>query len=73
MRLKLISCDVLFREVCAAAARSVNRVDLEFFPKGLHDLGSDKMSARLQEAIDRAKPEQHEAVALGYGLCNNGA
>ena len=49
MKLKAICCDVLYREMCAAAARSVNCVDLEFLPKGLHDLGAEKMQARLQD------------------------
>jgi hypothetical protein len=30
------------------------------------------MSARIQESIDRVDPARHEAVLLGYGLCNNG-
>jgi len=72
MRLKLIGCDVLYRETCAVVARSVNMVDVEFFPKGLHDIGSEGMSARLQEAVDRVDESRYEAALLGYGLCNNG-
>ena len=53
MRLKLISCEVLFREMCDACAHSPHQVDLEFLPKGLHDLGRKPMAARLQEAVDR--------------------
>ena len=34
-------------------ARSVNRIDLEFLPKGLHDIGQAGMSARLQEVVGR--------------------
>ncbi len=34
MRLKLIACEILYRELCAAVARSVNQVDIEFLPKG---------------------------------------
>ncbi len=72
MKLKAICCDVLYREMCAAAARSVNCVDLEFLPKGLHDLGAEKMQARLQETIDRVDPERYEGILLGYALCSNG-
>ena len=72
MRLKLISCEVLYREMCAAAARSPHQVDLEFLPKGLHDLGGPAMRARLQEAADRVDATQYEAVLLGYALCGNG-
>ena len=72
MRLKLISCEVLYREMCAAAARSPHQVDVEFLPKGLHDEGGQAMCARLQEAADRADATRYEAVLLGYALCGNG-
>jgi hypothetical protein len=70
LRLKLISCEIFYREMCTAVARSPHIVDIEFLPKGLHDIGSAKMLARLQEAVDRV--ENYDAVLLGYGLCNNG-
>lgn len=72
MRLKLIGCEVLYRELCAAVARSVNQVDLELLPKGLHDLGRCAMLARLQQAVDRVDGACYEAVALGYALCGRG-
>ncbi len=72
MRLKLISCEVLYREMCAAVARSPHQVDVEFLPKGLHDLGADVMRARLQELADRVDPKSYEAILLGYALCGNG-
>jgi len=72
VRLKLISCEVLYREMCAAAARSPHQVDVEFLPKGLHDQGSSSMRARLQEAADRVDATRYEAVLLGYALCGNG-
>lgn len=70
MRLKLISCEIFFREMCAVVARSPHVVDMEFLPKGLHDIGSEKMLARVQTAVDRA--QKYDAICLGYGLCNNG-
>ena len=72
MRLKLISCEVLYREMCAAVARSPHQVDIEFLPKGLHDLGGPAMRARLQEAADGVDATQYEAILLGYALCGNG-
>jgi len=72
MRLKLIGCEVLFRELCDACAHSPHRVDLEFLPKGLHDLGGKPMAARIQEAVDRTPEGVYEAILLGYGLCGNG-
>lgn len=72
MRLKLIACDVLYRELCSVVARSVNTVDMEFLPKGLHDLGSAPMLERMQEAIDRVPEGRYDGIVLGYCLCNNG-
>lgn len=72
MRLKLISCEVFHREMCAVIARSPNQVDLEFLPKGLHDIGCIGMLARLQAVLDKVAEDKYEAVLFGYGLCNNG-
>jgi hypothetical protein len=72
MHLKLISCEIFFREMCAAVSRSLNVIDLEFLPKGLHDIGAAGMLARLQAALDRAEGKGYDAVLLGYALCNNG-
>lgn len=72
MNLKLIACEILFREFCTAAARSVNRVDVEFLPKGLHDIGQAGMSRRLQEAVAAVDQSQYEAIVMGYALCSNG-
>lgn len=72
MHLKLIACEILYRECCAAAASSINRVEVEFLPKGLHDMGHAAMSARLAEAVASVDPSQYDAILLGYGLCSNG-
>jgi hypothetical protein len=72
MRLKLISCEVFYREMCHAVAPTRNVVDVEFLSKGLHDIGSAGMRERLQAALDRADAARYEAVLFGYGLCNNG-
>jgi hypothetical protein len=72
MKLKLISCEVLFREFLHVVARSPNQVDIEFLPKGLHDIGCVGMLQRLQEAVDKVDTTRYDAILLGYGLCNNG-
>jgi hypothetical protein len=72
VRLKLIACEVLYRELCHVVARSRNQVDAEFLPKGLHDLGSAAMRVKLQEAVDRTDRTKHEMILLGYGLCGTG-
>ncbi len=72
MRLKLICCEVLYREACAAVAHSRNQVDVEFLPKGLHDMGAKEMARRVAETTARVDESAYEAILFGYGLCNNG-
>lgn len=72
MRLKLISCEVFYREMCYVLSRSPHQVDLEFMPKGLHDIKCSLMRARLQERIDLTDKSLYDAILFGYGLCNNG-
>ncbi len=47
-------------------------VDVEFLPKGLHDIGAAPMAQRLQAVVDRVDGSQYDAILMGYGLCNNG-
>lgn len=72
MRLRLISCEIFFREMCALISRSPHTIDVEFLPKGLHDVGTVEMHKRLQEVIGRIDNSPYDAILLGYGLCNNG-
>ena len=52
MKPALLCCEVFFREVCLLAANSPHTIDVAFMPKGLHDLGVERMAPRLQEQID---------------------
>ena len=70
MFLKVISCEVAFREVCACAARSVNQLDLEFLTQGYHDNPTIGVQ-RLQERIDAVPEGGFDEILLGYGLCNH--
>lgn len=72
-RLKLIACEIFYRELCRLVAEAPHCVDCEFLPKGLHDIGAPAMRTRLQERIDAVDPARYEAIALAYGLCNHGA
>ena len=72
MNLKLLACEILFREACAVAARSRNRLTLEFLPKGLHDLGQQRMQQHLAQAVAQSDTTDCDALLLGYGLCSNG-
>jgi len=71
-RLRLIACEIAFREICLLAARSRNIIDPEFLPKGLHDIETEQMRRRIQERIDAVDASLYEAVLLGYGRCNDG-
>lgn len=71
-RYKLISCEILFREVSACAASADAVVDITFTPKGLHDVGKCKMRERIQQEIDKTEVGKYDAILLGYGMCSNG-
>ncbi|MGO8717873.1 MAG: DUF1638 domain-containing protein [Acidobacteriaceae bacterium] len=71
MRLKVISCQVLTREMKQVVSSSPHAIDVEFLTMGLHDLGAS-MRPRLQERIDAADPEGFDAIVLGYALCGRG-
>jgi len=71
-RLRLIACEVLARELYAAAAAARRVVDIECLTQGLHDLAAGAMAERIQASIDRADPDLYDAICLGFALCNNG-
>lgn len=72
MKLKLVACEVLYRELCALVARSPHQIDFAYLPKGLHDIGAAGMVARLQAAVDQLDTPGYDAILMGYALCNNG-
>ncbi|MGB9597640.1 MAG: DUF1638 domain-containing protein [Candidatus Poribacteria bacterium] len=71
LRLKVIACDVLYREICLCAAHSPNITNLDFLPKGLHD-NPDVMRAEVQKKIDETDENLFDAIVLGYALCSRG-
>lgn len=72
MKLVILACEIILREVCYCVAKSKNIVDVGFLRKGLHDVGQKEMSQALQQEIDRVPKDKYEAILLGYGLCSNG-
>ncbi len=70
MRLKVIACEVLRRELYHVAAGARHVADVTLLPQGLHD-NSDTCRARLQDEVDHTPPDRYDAVLLGYGLCNH--
>ncbi len=71
MRLKVISCQVLTREIKQVIPASPHAIDVEFVTMGLHDLGA-AMRPRIQERIDASDAEGYDAIVLGYALCGRG-
>lgn len=71
MKLKLISCEALYREFCFAAANSPHIIDVKFIAFGLHDTPDDLRTA-IQAEIDATEGRDYEAIILGYGLCSRG-
>jgi len=72
-KFKFIGCEIIYREACFLAAKGPHQVDVEFLLKGLHDLETPDMLARVQAAIDAVDSAAgYEAILLGYGRCNNG-
>ena len=71
-RLRMIACEVSQREVRAAVMRSRRVIEVDFLPKGLHDIGAERMRTRVQEALDAKPCGECEAILLWYGLCSNG-
>lgn len=71
MRLKLIGCQVLTREMNNVLSRTPHTIELETLTMGLHDLGAS-MRPHLQERIDAADSVGYDAILLGYALCGRG-
>jgi hypothetical protein len=70
MRLKLIACDVLMREVCLLIAKSPHILDVEFTEKDSHNQ-SDRLRELIQGKIDESEAKDYDAILLGYGVCGN--
>ena len=72
MRLIILTCEVMYREISYCVAKSKNIVDVRFLQKGLHDIGQEEMSKTLQAEINQVPKDKYEAILLGYALCSNG-
>lgn len=68
--LKVIACEIAFREVCHLAARSPNLHDLEFLTQGHHDV-PNRGRVEIQKRIDAVPTGKYEAILVGYGLCSS--
>lgn len=66
----VISCHVLWRELCFYAATAPHLFTFKFLQQGLHDTPA-RLRSELQQAIDETSAEC-DAILIGYGLCSNG-
>lgn len=79
MRIALIGCMVMNREINHLTARSSNIVRTWWLRQGLHDT-PELLRANLQQTIDSIEAENQklwstlrfDAIVLAYGLCSNG-
>ena len=71
MRLKVIACEVLTREICYCTALSPHIIDLAFTKKDGHDV-AETLRGEIQREIDATSEHDYDAIILGYGLCGNG-
>jgi hypothetical protein len=70
MFLKVIACEIAFRELCHCAARSTQLIDLEFLTQGHHDTPKRGL-LEIQKRIDAVPAGRYDAIVIGYGLCSN--
>ncbi len=68
--LKVIACEIAFRELSYAAAQSKNLIDFEFLTQGYHDV-PNRGREEIQRRIDAVPAGRYRAIILGYGLCSN--
>jgi hypothetical protein len=72
MRLKVLGCELLYREIHYCAARSRAVTDVEFLPKQLSEQKREQMRAALQAVVDAQRDPEAEAVVFAFGLCHGG-
>jgi hypothetical protein len=70
MFLRVIACEIAFREFCHLASTSPNLLDFDFLTQGFHDTpGQGRIE--IQKRIDAVPAGKYDAILLGYGLCSN--
>ena len=70
LNLKIIACNVMWRELCYYASVSPNKFEFSYLPWGLHR-DPAQLHAEVQAAVDQAA-DGFDAILLGYGLCSRG-
>ena len=70
MRLQVVACEVLARELYYCAATSPHIIDIRLVKRGLHNT-PDVLRTEIQKHVDEASATAIDALCLGYGLCGN--
>ncbi len=82
LKIKVIACDVLNREISILAAQSPHYIDVQYLPQGLHNT-PDQLREEVMKVIQKTEedgyPYQYfgentgfDFIVLMYGLCSNG-
>lgn len=70
LRLLIISCRVMSRELRYCASRSVHHIDIRFLHQGLHEF-PDRLNRTVTAEL-AAAGESYDYILLNYGVCGNG-
>ena len=79
MRIHIIACRILSRELSYLASQSDNTIDITWMGRGLHNAPAN-LRSHLSAAVDELYHQiengeldhRPDAIVLGYGLCSNG-
>lgn len=77
MRIHILACRVLTRELSALVADCENDIDITWLPQGMHDTPvklHDQLEKSLEEIYEmiekKAMKRKPDFIVLGYGLCS---
>ncbi len=78
MRIHIVACRILTRELSFLASRSKNQIDFTWLGRGLHNT-PEKLRQRICDVLDDLYRQFDEKelefrpdyIVLGYGLCSN--
>ena len=78
MRIHIVACRILSRELNYLASQSENQIDITWMGRGLHNT-PDRLRQELMRMIEGlyeqlengALEHRPDFIVLGYGLCSN--
>ena len=73
MKIKVIACEVIRKELdILLSEHRENEISVCYMTKELHERGKEYMATEIQKEIDKVSVSEFDAIALVFGLCNNG-